>query len=263
MKTTSPQLSKPNFWENQLVQVGELAKLFVETLQGCLTAPFYIHRLMDQLVIIGIGSALISGTIGFVMGLVMTLQFGHGLNAFGGTFYVPSIVSVSLMRELAPIMTSLLVAGRIGSGITAEIGAMNVTQQVDAIRALGTSPVRVLVVPRFLAALISLPLLTIFSAFMGLLGGLIICDIEFHIPFGFYINKVLEYLHFYDVMSAMFKSAVFAMIIVIIATYRGFKTKDGTRGVGGSTTWVVVTSSILILISDFFLSKILLTFFVT
>jgi phospholipid/cholesterol/gamma-HCH transport system permease protein len=252
---------KLNKIERIFIRGGELSYLILETLKGCFTRPFYFHRFIEQMVEIGIGSALISGTIGFVIGLVMTLQFGVGLASFGGTFYVPSIVSVSLMRELAPILTSLLVAGRIGSGITAELASMNVTQQIDAIRALGTSPVRVLVVPRVVAAFISLPLLTVFSAFMGLLGGLIISDTEFGIPYGFYINKVLEYLHFYDVLSSMIKSAVFSLIITFIATFQGFRTKEGTRGVGNSTTQVVVTSSILILISDFFLSKFLIYIF--
>ena len=248
-------------FERGILKLGEITLLSIETGKALFTRPFYFHRTIEQIVEIGIGSAFIAGTIGFVIGLVMTLQFGHGLASFGGTFYVPSIVSVSLMRELAPILTSLLVAGRIGSGITAELASMNVTQQIDAIRALGTSPVRVLVVPRVVAAFFSLPLLTIFSAFMGLIGGLIISDTEFGIPYGFYINKVLEYLHFYDVLSAMIKSAVFSVIIVMVATYRGFHTKEGTRGVGNSTTWVVVTSSIGIMISDFFLSKLLIFVF--
>lgn len=255
--------SSLNKFERSFLKLGEITLLSIETLKAIFTRPFYYNRTIEQIVEIGIGSALISGTIGFVIGLVMTLQFGHGLASFGGTFYVPSIVSVSLMRELAPILTSLLVAGRIGSGITAELASMNVTQQIDAIRALGTSPVRVLVVPRVVAAFFSLPLLTIFSAFMGLIGGLIISDTEFGIPYGFYINKVLEYLHFYDVLSAMIKSAVFSLIIVIVATYRGFNTTEGTRGVGNSTTWVVVTSSIAILISDFFLSKLLIFAFLS
>lgn len=248
--------------ERFLEHLGGISELFVSTVKASVTRPFYFHRMLEQVVELGIGSLSIATFIGFIIGLVMTLQFGHGLSNFGGTLYVPSIVSVSLMRELAPILTSLLVAGRIGSGITAEIAAMNVSQQIDAIRALGTSPIRVLVVPRFLAALITLPMLTLFSGFMGLIGGMIISQTEFGIPPGFYLNKVLEFLHFYDVLSALIKSAIFSIIITLVATYRGFNTKEGTRGVGHSTTWVVVTSSIAILISDFFLSKLLIYFFV-
>lgn len=249
--------------EEFLEILGGLSQLFLSTLKATFSRPFYFNRMIEQVVELGIGSLSIATVIGFIIGLVMTLQFGHGLSTFGGTLYVPSIVSVSLMRELAPILTSLLVAGRIGSGITAEIAAMNVTQQIDAIRALGTSPIRVLVVPRFVAAFLTLPLLSLFSGFMGLVGGMIISNFEFGIPPGFYVNKVLEFLHFYDVLSALIKSAIFSVIITIVATYRGFETKEGTRGVGNSTTWVVVTSSIAILVSDFFLSKLLIYLFVS
>lgn len=258
--------TKPSYFEtalNALAGIGRFSALFGSTLKACVTRPFYFHRTIEQIVHLGLGSLLISAVIGFVIGLVMTLQFGYGLNAFGGTLYVPSIVAVSLMRELAPILTSLLIAGRIGSGIAAELGSMNVTQQIDAIRALGTSPIRVLVVPRFLAALVTLPLLTVFSAFMGLLGGMIISSSEFGISPGFYVSKVVEFLHISDVLSAMIKAAVFSMIITITATHHGLGEIKGTKGVGSSTTTVVVSSSISILVSDFFLSKILLTYFAT
>src|SRR5690606_27295839 len=147
--------------------LGEVVILTKDTFTASITRPFYWGRFLEQMIHLGAGSLSITITIGVMTGLVMTLQFGYGLEKFGGTLYVPAIVSLSIVRELAPIFTSLLIAGRIGSGISAEIGAMNVTQQIDAIRALGTNPVRVLVVPRVLAAVISLPLLTTLSAFMG------------------------------------------------------------------------------------------------
>lgn len=245
----------------RILMIGELHILFYEAMKCSVTRPFYWNRLNDQIISLGAGSLSITIVIGFIMGLVMTLQFGYGLAKFGGTLYVPAIVSMSLMRELAPIFTSLLIAGRIGSGISAEIGAMNVTQQIDAIRALGTSPVRVLVVPRVLAAMITLPLLSILAGFMGILGGLIISYLEFNMTPGFYINKVLDTITLSDVFSGFIKCAFFAAVITIFACYKGFKTKDGTRGVGQATTWVVVQSSIVILISDFFLSKILILMF--
>lgn len=231
------------------------------TFEASFSRPFYWGRLFEQVVQLGVGSLSITIVIGIVTGLVMTLQFGYGLEKFGGTLYVPAIVSLSIFRELAPIFTSLLVAGRIGSGISAEIGAMNVTQQIDAVRALGTNPVRVLVVPRVLATILSLPLLTALSGFMGILGGLVIAYLEFNMPVGFYINKVLSTIGFMDVFGGMIKCAFFGLVISILACYRGFKTKEGTRGVGTATTWVVVRTSIVILISDFFLSKALLLLF--
>ena len=141
--------------ENFLPLVGRIFFLFLQTIKCSLTRPFYGNRLVEQIKKLGFDSLLITVVIGITMGLVMTLNFGHGLMKFGGTMYVPKLVSLSLAREMAPIFTALLVAGRIGSGMAAEISAMAVTQQIDALRALGTSPIRYLVVPRFFASLIS------------------------------------------------------------------------------------------------------------
>lgn len=241
--------------------VGEMIELIWQTTKAIFSRPFYWHRLNEQIIELGSRSLSITLVIGFVMGLVMTLQFGYGLAKFGGTLYVPAIVSLSLIREMAPIFTSLLVAGRIGSGIAAEIGAMNVTQQIDAIRALGTSPIRVLVVPRVVAGIVTLPLLGILATFMGIIGGMIIARTEFDMAYGFYINKVLATIHLHDVFSCYIKCAFFSVVITLLACWRGFQTKEGTRGVGEAATWVVVRSSIIILISDFFLSKILILLF--
>ena len=247
--------------KKNLLLVGEISQLFKEFIHCLYTRPFYLGRLYEQIIHLGMGSISITLVIGLVTGMVMTLQFGYGLEKFGGTLYVPAIVSLSIVRELAPIFTSLLVAGRIGSGISAEIGAMNVTQQIDAIRALGTSPVRVLVVPRVLATIISLPLLGTLSAFMGIVGGLIIAYTEFSMPVGFYINKVLTIVQVMDIVGSMFKCAFFGLVISLLACYRGFQTTEGTKGVGDAAIWVVVRTSTIILISDFFLTKILLLLF--
>ena len=247
--------------KHQLEFVGEHVALTMQAMSAICSPPFYWSRLFEQIIELGQRSLSITIVIGFVMGLVMTLQFGYGLAKFGGTLYVPAIVSLSLIREMAPIFTSLLVAGRIGSGIAAEIGAMNVTQQIDAIRALGTSPVRVLVVPRMMAAMISLPLLGILATFTGIIGGAIIAKSEFDMAYGFYVNKVLATIQLHDVFSCYIKCMFFGFIITLFACWRGFQTKEGTRGVGEAATWVVVRSSIVILISDFFLSKILILMF--
>lgn len=246
---------------SQFQQTGEVYRLLQQALHGMFTAPFYWGRLFEQIIHLGIGSLSITLVIGFVTGLVMTLQFGYGLAKFGGTLYVPAIVSLSLVKEICPIFTSLLIAGRIGSGMSAEIGAMQVTQQVDAIRALGTSPIRVLVVPRLLATVISLPLLATLSSFVGIIGGLLIAYAEFNMPFGFYINKVLTTLQLVDVFGSMAKCFFFALVIALLACYRGFKTSEGTQGVGTAAQWVVVRTSIIILISDFFLSKAIILLF--
>jgi phospholipid/cholesterol/gamma-HCH transport system permease protein len=238
--------------------IGRYYYLLKEITAATFSRPFYLNRLIDQLVSLGVGSIPITIVIGITMGAVMTLNFGHGLAKFGGILYVPSVVSISLVREMAPIFTSLLVAGRIGSGISAEIGSMNVTQQIDAIRALGSSPIRVLVVPRVLASMISLPLLTILAGILGIFGGLLICNFEFSISPGFYFNKVISSIKLIDLSSGILKSIIFGFFISTIACFKGLTTRHGTRGVGKTTTWVVVTASIIILISDFFLSKIFL-----
>ena len=236
--------------------VGDLYYLTKNTLLACFSRPFYFRRLIDQIIVIGYESLPITIVIGLAMGLVMTLNFGYGLAKFGGTLYVPRLISLALFREMAPIFTSLLVAGRIGSGMAAEIGSMNVTQQIDAIRALGTSPIRVLVVPRFLASLLSLPLLTALAGFLGIIGGGIVCAVDFGIPPSSYYVRVLETVKIHDFLTGVFKGFFFGAIISLFGCYKGLITKDGTKGVGESTTWVVVMSSIMILISDFFLSKI-------
>lgn len=248
-------------FKSQMILVGDIFVLFKESIRCTFSRPFYGGRLLEQIIQLGIGSLSITIVIGIVTGFVMTIQFGYGLEKFGGTLYVPAIVSMSIIRELGPIFTSLLIAGRIGSGISAEIGAMNVTQQIDAIRALGTSPVRVLVVPRLVAATLILPLLATLSSFMGIIGGLIIANLEFNMPPGFYVNKVLQSITLADVFGSMFKCVIFGIVISILACYRGFQTKDGTLGVGNAATWVVVRSSTVILISDFFLTKLLILLF--
>lgn len=251
------------FLENKFFYYGEIFKLVKEIARCSFTRPFYFHRTIEQIKTLGVESILLTFVIGLVMGSVMTLQFAHGLAKFGGTLYVPAIVNLSIFREMAPIFVSLLLAGRVGSGIAAEVGAMNVTQQIDALRALGTSPIRVLVVPRILALMISLPLLTGFADFVSLMGGFLVMNLEFDMTFGFYLNKLLTTLKVYDFTSGVLKSSIFGGIIVLIACYKGLRTKEGTKGVGDSATWVVVTSSIWILVSDFFMSKLFIVYWMT
>lgn len=246
--------------ENFLPLVGRIFFLFLQTIKCSLTRPFYGNRLVEQIKKLGFDSLLITVVIGITMGLVMTLNFGHGLMKFGGTMYVPKLVSLSLAREMAPIFTALLVAGRIGSGMAAEISAMAVTQQIDALRALGTSPIRYLVVPRFLASLISLPLLSMLALLLGLGGGLFIAVNDLGIPLETYMASVTETIKMRDLLSCILKSAFFSMIISLVACDVSFHVKQGTQGVGKATTQVVVASSIIIMVSDYFLSKLFIIF---
>jgi phospholipid/cholesterol/gamma-HCH transport system permease protein len=241
---------------NSLIEfAGGFANLVKEVFSELMRPPFYFRLVLDQVFHIGVKSFVLVCVTGLATGSVMALQFGFGLAKFGGTLYVPKITSLAILREMGPVFTSLLVAGRIGSGIAAEVSSMKVTQQLDAIRALGTSPVQRIVIPRLLACMIALPILTLFADYIALWGAMIICKTELGIGQTFFITKSLETLKAADLFTGMAKTVIFAFFIAITACWRGFNTEGGTEGVGDSTTWVVVSSSIFILVSDFFLTK--------
>lgn len=226
-------------------------QIFVELFQR----PFYFRLVLDQIYQIGIQSFFLVAVTALATGSVMALQFGYGLAKFGGKLYVPKIVSLTILREMGPVFTSLLVAGRIGSGIASEVASMNVTQQIDAIRALGTSPIKRIVIPRLIASMIALPILTLFADYIGLFGAMLVCMKELGINSEFFYAKCVETLRMYDFLTGMSKTIVFAFFISVAACWKGLNTEGGTKGVGSTTTWVVVASSIFIMISDYFLTK--------
>jgi phospholipid/cholesterol/gamma-HCH transport system permease protein len=234
---------------------GGFGVLCFQIAKECVYPPFYFKLVVEQLFSIGIRSILLVAVTALATGSVMALQFGYGLARFGGKLYVPKIVALVILREMGPVFTSLLVAGRIGSGIASEVGSMKVTQQIDAIRALGTSPIKRIVIPRLLASLIALPILTLFADYIGLLGAMFVCMKELSINPEYFFGKTVETLRMYDLLTGMAKTIVFAFFIAVAACWKGLNTEGGTQGVGNSTTWVVVTSSIFIMISDFFLTK--------
>jgi phospholipid/cholesterol/gamma-HCH transport system permease protein len=234
--------------------LGGMAQLTKQIGKELFTPPYYFGLTAEQIVVIGLQSLLLVAITGITSGAVMTLQFGYGLEKFGGKLYIPKVVGLSIIREMGPVFTSLMVAGRMGSGIAAEIGSMKVTQQIDAIRALGTSPIKRIVIPRLLAMIICLPLLTLFADLMGVFSGMLV-GLELGLGAQFFIEKVFDGLIFNDYWTGTLKTVFFAYFIVIIACYRGLQTEGGTRGVGDSTTWVVVYSSIAVMVGDFFLTK--------
>jgi len=191
-------------------------------------------------------------------GMVLALQTGIALERFGAKLYVGSVVGLALARELGPVLTALMVGGRVGAGITAEIGAMQVTEQVDAIRALGADPVQKLVLPRVVAATLALPLLTIFADVLGALGGLAIATSQFNISANFYLDTVYWAVTIPDVLSGIAKTFVFGWIISMVGCFIAFETTGGTVGVGRATTTAVVVASIAVLVADFFLTKAML-----
>ncbi|MFZ9596412.1 MAG: MlaE family ABC transporter permease [Bdellovibrionia bacterium] len=239
-----------------LQSAGGLTLLFFEVVKECTYPPYYPGLIIEQLLAIGARSLLLVSVTALATGSVMALQFGAGVEKFGGTLYVPKVVSLAILREMGPVFTSLLVAGRIGSGIASEVGSMKVSQQIDAIRALGTSPIKRIVIPRVIASMIALPLLTLIADYIGLFGALLVCLNDLGINAEYFITKSIETLRLSDFLTSMTKTLVFAFFISLTACWKGLTTEGGTQGVGNSTTWVVVTSSIFIMVSDFFLTKI-------
>jgi len=241
-----------------ILTAGGIATLGLRSIRELFRPPFHFKLFLEQLQRIGnesMGLVLVSG---IATGSVMALQFGYGMAKFGATLYVPKVVALTIAREMGPVFTSLLVAGRIGSGIAAEVSSMKVTQQIDAMIALGTSPIQRIVIPRLLASVIALPILTLIADYLSLLGAMLVAQGELGIPGGFYWAKTLDTLRLVDLSTGMTKTAVFAVFIALASCWKGLTTEGGTQGVGQTTTWVVVTSSVFIMLSDFFMTKFFL-----
>jgi phospholipid/cholesterol/gamma-HCH transport system permease protein len=236
--------------------MGGLGLLALEVLKTMWSQPISLKLLIEQIYQIGIRSIPLIFVTAISIGAVMALQFGLGLEKFGGKLYVPKLVSITIVREIGPVFSSLMLAGRIGAGIASEIGSMMVTQQIDAMRALGTSPIQKIVVPRVLASLITLPVLVAMANVVGIIGGMIVGATELGLDPNYYLLKTLNTVRLADYLSGFGKTFFFALFISIPSCYYGLKVTDGTRGVGQATTKAVVTSSMMILIGDFFISKL-------
>jgi phospholipid/cholesterol/gamma-HCH transport system permease protein len=215
---------------------------------------------LDQLHHLGVKSMGIATVTALFTGMVLALQTSYSLASYGAQFFVGDIVSLSLVRELGPVLTSLMVGGRVGAGITAEIGTMKVTEQIDAIRAMAANPVRKLVVPKVAAITIMLPVLVILADLVGILGGMVMAVMTLNQPAAFYIQHVTSALSLHDILSGLGKSYFFALFIGLIACHNGLTATGGADGVGRATTQTVVASSLCVLISDFFLTKFFLAF---
>ena len=210
--------------------------------------------------IIGTGSIFIVMLTGFFTGGVLALQSAKSLKSFGAVNLTGQLVALSLVRELGPVLTALMIAGRVGAGIASQLGSMVVTQQIDAMRGLGTDPIKKLVAPRVVASTAMLPLLTVVADLFGLIGGWIVSLYTLRLNSALYWNTAMRSLAYNDVLEGLMKPLVFGFIIGMIGCYFGINTTGGTRGVGRSTTQAVVTASILVIIADFFVSKIVLEF---
>lgn len=236
--------------------IGGVGLLSRDVLRELFKGRFYWRLLIEQIYQIGMRSLPLIIITSVSIGMVMSLQFGMGLEKFGGKLYVPKLLAVTILREMGPVFTSLMLAARVGAGIASEIGSMVVTQQVDAIRALGTSPIKKIVIPRVLACLITLPILVSISNVVGNAGGLLVGALELNLDPNFYLLKVMSTSSIQDYLSGFGKTFFFALFIAIPSCYFGLTVKNGTKEVGIATTKAVVGSSILILVGDFFLSKL-------
>ncbi len=241
-------------------QTGALGILTGRAFLAMIAPPYEIGLWMRQMEQIGVRSLGVAGITTIFTGMVLALQTALSLPALGVKYYIGSVVSKSLVRELGPVLTALIVGGRIGSGMTAEIGTMKVTEQIDALRSMAADPVKKLVAPKLVATLVMLPVLTILGDALGTLGGLIVATFTLDLAPGLYINDVLDTLTFDDLFSGIAKSFFFAYFITIIGCYNGLNTTGGADGVGRATTNTVVLAAILVLVSDFFLTKLFYIF---
>jgi phospholipid/cholesterol/gamma-HCH transport system permease protein len=247
--------------KRSLLEVQEYVKLCVAAIKGTFSRPFYARDVMEQIDVIGLGSLTVVILTGFFTGAVLALQSGMTLDQFGARPFVGRLVSASMIKELGPVLTALMLAGRVGSGIAAELGSMMVTEQISALRALGTDPIRKLVVPRVLAGFIMCPILTVVANAVGLTGGWLIALTQLRVPSGVYWTSVVEGLYIQDVWMGVIKPFFLGFVIVTIGCHVGLRTSGGTQGVGRSTTNAVVAASVVVLVVDFFLTRLLFSIF--
>jgi len=240
-------------------ELGEFGLLAGGTARAAFRTRPPVIETLRQMEAIGVRSTTIVAVTALFTGMVMSLQTAFALSRFGAKPYVGGVVGLALVRELAPVLASLMMAGRVGAGITAELGSMVVTEQVDAIRAMGADPVQKLVLPRVVAATLCLPLLTVLATVLGVLGGMVIADWQYDITPHFYMQTVTYNVVLQDFLSGLGKTFAFGWIIAMVGCFMGLSTTGGTTGVGRATTRSVVTASISVLIADFFLTKVLLS----
>lgn len=236
--------------------VGQVSQMAVGAVRAGFRRPFEGRAILQQFEALGVASVGIVAVTSVFIGMVMAVQFAFGLRKFGGMEYTGRVVALSFARELAPTLTAVIVGGRIGSGMAAEVGAMAVTEQIDAVRALGADPLKKLVWPRLIASVIVMPILAAFALVLGFGGAMLITDLQFNVPASFFLRSALQTVTMMDFASGMMKTPFFGAIIALVGCHFGMTTTGGTAGVGNSTTRTVVVISIAILIADFFLTKL-------
>src|SRR5574341_1729312 len=238
-----------------IADLGGMSLLAGQTFYQAVSPPYYPRLLIAQMDHIAVRSVSIVSVAGLFIGLVLALQTAYGLARFGAKGTVGLIVGLSMVRELGPVVAAILVGGRVGSGFTAELGSMRVTEQIDAMRALGVNHIKRLVVPRVLVTMLALPMLTVIADALGIFGGMMISQYEFNVNYHQYYNTITQYVELADMLDGLGKTVVFGFLIGVVGCYNGLTTRGGTEGLGRSTTGTVGTSSLLVFISDFFLTK--------
>jgi phospholipid/cholesterol/gamma-HCH transport system permease protein len=239
---------------------GAISRLAFDVLRTLFRPPFEGRETVRQFFALGYQSLSIGFLTALFTGAVMGLQFGYGLERFGASNYVGKLISVGFVMELGPVLTALLVGGRVGAGITAELGSMKVTEQIDAIRALGADPVKKLVTPRVIACTLTMPMLGIMADIVGIFGGMVVAVFEQGLTIPFYYAQVITTVRIGQIVHGLIKATFFGFFYGIIGCHQGMQTRGGTEGVGRFTTQTVVMTSITILIGDFVLGKMLLPF---
>jgi phospholipid/cholesterol/gamma-HCH transport system permease protein len=259
------EVSAPTFFSDflkeRLSALQDYSRLCFRAIANIFTPPLYVTDILNQMDHIGVGSLPIVLLTSFSIGAVMVLQTSAQFTRFGETALTGDAVALALVREIGPILAGLLVTGRNGSGIASEIGSMVVTEQVDAMRALGTDPYRKLVTPRMVATVLTLPLLTVLGDSLGLIGGFVMASTTLHLSAAQFWSRALHSLAFGDIVQGFVKPLVFAFLLSTIACFMGLRVRGGTEGVGRATTSAVVAASVSILIVDFFITRIMLFLF--
>ena len=245
--------------KHAVLEVQEYLKLLGQIVRGLTTRPIYFRDMVEQFENIGLGSMTVVLLTGTFTGMVLALQSGITLDQFGARSMVGRLVSASMVKELGPVLTALMVTGRVGSGIAAELGSMMVTEQINALRALGTDPVRKLVVPRVLAGIVMVPVLTVVADAVGMVGAWLITVTQLKVAGSVFWNSVTVGLYIQDVWMGLIKPFFLGFALVTIACHVGLRTKGGTQGVGRATTNAVVAGSVAVLIMDFLVTKLLIS----
>ena len=253
-------ISSAQGWtKSAVLEVQEYVLMVGRAARAAVTRPFYFRDMVEQFDAIGVGSLTVVLLTGMFTGMVLALQSGITLDKFGARSMVGQLVSASMVKELGPVLTGLIVAGRVGSGIAAELGSMMVTEQIAALRALGTDPIRKLVLPRMLAGLFMVPLLTIVATGIGMVGAWIVTVTQLKVASSVYWNSVVAGLYIQDVWMGLMKPFFIGLTIASIGCHVGMRTSGGTQGVGRATTNAVVASSVAVIAVDFLLTKLLIT----